>query len=119
MARADLAAGDMTLPADLQANRPAAVRRGPYIRRRMTAATWELEPCSYEDVRALAAALDLDEVTATVLVRRGYTDPDEARRFLDGALPGHDPFLLGDMHDAVETIVAAVDAGARICVHGD
>jgi single-stranded-DNA-specific exonuclease len=85
----------------------------------MTAATWELEPCSYDEVRTLAAALDLDEVTATVLVRRGYGDPDEARRFLDGALPGHDPFLLGDMREAVETIRDAVDAGARICVHGD
>jgi single-stranded-DNA-specific exonuclease len=85
----------------------------------MAVATWELEPCSYDAVRALAAALDLDEVTATVLVRRGYADPDEARRFLDGALPGHDPFELGDMREAVETIVAAVDAGARICVHGD
>jgi single-stranded-DNA-specific exonuclease len=85
----------------------------------MAVATWELEPCSYDAVRALAAALELDEVTATVLVRRGYADPAEARRFLDGALPGHDPFALGDMREAVETIRTAVDAGARICVHGD
>ncbi len=45
--------------------------------------------------------------------------PEEARAFLEGALPGHDPFALGDMRQAVETIVAAVEAGARICVHGD
>jgi single-stranded-DNA-specific exonuclease len=63
--------------------------------------------------------LSLDEVTASVLVRRGYGAPDAARRFLDGALPGHDPFALGDMRAAVETITAAVEAGARICVHGD
>ncbi len=67
----------------------------------------------------MAAELSVDEVTASVLVRRGYGDPAEARRFLDGALPGHDPFALGDMRAAVETITAAVDAGARICVHGD
>jgi single-stranded-DNA-specific exonuclease len=73
----------------------------------------------YGDVRALAAELSLDEVTASVLVRRGYGAPDAARRFLDGALPGHDPFALGDMRAAVETITAAVEAGARICVHGD
>jgi single-stranded-DNA-specific exonuclease len=58
-------------------------------------------------------------VTASVLVRRGYGEAAEARRFLEGALPGHDPFSLGDMREAVETIVAAVEAGARICVHGD
>ena len=81
--------------------------------------TWQLDPCVYGDVRALAAELSLDEVTASVLVRRGYGAPFDARRFLDGALPGHDPFALGDMREAVETITAAVGAGARICVHGD
>ena len=81
--------------------------------------TWQLDPCVYGDVRALAAELSLDEVTASVLVRRGYGSAEDARRFLDGALPGHDPFALGDMREAVETITAAVEAGARICVHGD
>jgi single-stranded-DNA-specific exonuclease len=81
--------------------------------------TWQLEPCDYGGVRALAAELSVDEVTAAVLVRRGYGAAGDARRFLDGALPGHDPFALGDMREAVETITAAVEAGARICVHGD
>jgi single-stranded-DNA-specific exonuclease len=85
----------------------------------MASGTWQLAPCLHRDVDELAAALELDEITASVLVRRGYGGVDEARRFLDGALPGHDPLLLGDMREAVETIVAAVEAGARICVHGD
>jgi single-stranded-DNA-specific exonuclease len=85
----------------------------------MAVGTWEIESCSFAEVRALAAELSLDEVTASVLVRRGYGDPGEARAFLEGALPGHDAFALGDMRQAVDTIVAAVDAGARICVHGD
>jgi single-stranded-DNA-specific exonuclease len=85
----------------------------------MTSGTWELAPCTHASVRSLAQALEVDEVTASVLVRRGYGEVDEARRFLAGALPGHDPFALGDMREAVETIQAAVDAGARICVHGD
>ncbi|MBA3843043.1 MAG: single-stranded-DNA-specific exonuclease RecJ [Actinobacteria bacterium] len=70
-------------------------------------------------MRTLAAELQVDEVTASVLVRRALAAPEDARRFLEGALPGHDPFLLGDMREAVGTIVAAVEAGARICVHGD
>jgi single-stranded-DNA-specific exonuclease len=85
----------------------------------MAAATWQLEPCSHQQMRDLALALSLDEVTASVLVRRGYAEPAEARIFLEGAFPGHDPFALGDMHDAVAEIRTAVDAGSRICVHGD
>jgi single-stranded-DNA-specific exonuclease len=85
----------------------------------MASGTWQLEPCTYAAVRTLASELALSETTASVLARRGLCDPEEARRFLEGALPGHDPFALGDMRAAVETIAAAVEAGARICVHGD
>jgi len=85
----------------------------------MASGTWQLAPCSHPEIDALAVALGVDDVTASVLVRRGYADAADAQRFLDGALPGHDPFLLGDMREAVETIAAAVEARARICVHGD
>jgi single-stranded-DNA-specific exonuclease len=81
--------------------------------------TWQVEPCAHAAVRTLVEALELDETTASVLVRRGYADLEDARLFLEGALPGHDPFALGDMRAAVETIAAAVEAGARICIHGD
>src|SRR5436305_15066340 len=63
--------------------------------------------------------LDLRETTASVLVRRGYDEPAAAARFLAGELPGHDPYRLGDMARAVETLRAAVARGDRICVHGD
>ncbi len=85
----------------------------------MAAATWELEACSYGDVRALASALSLDELTASVLVRRGYADPTTAGGFLEGAFPRHDPFALGDMAEAVKAVREAAAAGRRICVHGD
>jgi single-stranded-DNA-specific exonuclease len=70
-------------------------------------------------VSELAAALGISELTASVLVRRGYDGPEQARAFLDGELPPHDPFLLGDMGAAVERIRRAIAAGERICVHGD
>src|SRR5205085_10404827 len=63
--------------------------------------------------------LGLSRTTAAVLVRRGYGEPSAARRFLDGALPGHDPFALGGMAAAVDLLRAALERGARICVHGD
>jgi single-stranded-DNA-specific exonuclease len=80
---------------------------------------WKLRQCGYDDVARLAAALGISELTASVLVRRGYTDPKEARRFLDGELPPHDPFLLGDMAAAVDRIRVAIARSERICVHGD
>src|SRR3954453_4717985 len=81
--------------------------------------TWTIRPCQHRGPTELAAALEISELAASVLVRRGYTDPAEARAFLEGELPPHDPFLLGDMRVACERIRAAVADGRRICVHGD
>ena len=61
----------------------------------------------------------MSETTASILTRRGYADPAEARSFLVAASPGYDPFLLGDVREACERIRAAVAAGTHICVHGD
>jgi single-stranded-DNA-specific exonuclease len=85
----------------------------------MVEGTWTLRPCPYEVQAGLAASLGISELTAGVLVRRGYDDPDSARAFLAGERPPHDPFLLGDMQAACDRIRAAVAEGRRICVHGD
>jgi single-stranded-DNA-specific exonuclease len=85
----------------------------------MNEGTWTLRPCPPRASSALAKELGISEITASVLVRRGYDDPEEARAFLAGEQPLHDPFLLGDMAVAVEQIRAAIAAGKRICVHGD
>ena len=81
--------------------------------------SWTLADCPPAAQAALARALGISEVTAAILVRRGYVEPAEARRFLDGEQPPHDPLLLGDMAAACARIRAAVDDGRRICVHGD
>src|SRR2546421_6565786 len=85
----------------------------------MIEGSWTIRSCSRGEAKALAAALGLSEATASVLVRRGYTDPGRARAFLEGRIPEHDPFRLGDMRAACEAIRGAVAAGRRICVHGD
>ena len=81
--------------------------------------SWTIRSCSRDEAKALAAALGLSEATASVLVRRGYADPGQAQAFLEGGIPEHDPFRLGDMQAACEAIRGAVAAGRRICVHGD
>ena len=87
--------------------------------RTMHEGTWTVRPCPYGVQSELAEALEISELTAGVLVRRGFTDPAAARAFLDGEQAPHDPFLLGDMRAACERIRAAVSEGRRICVHGD
>jgi single-stranded-DNA-specific exonuclease len=81
--------------------------------------TWTLADCPPDEQGELVRALGISPLTAAVLVRRGHADAAEARRFLDGEQPPHDPFLLGDMAAACEQIRAAVEHGRRICVHGD
>jgi single-stranded-DNA-specific exonuclease len=81
--------------------------------------SWTIAPVDAGAVGALTRDLGIRETTASVLARRGYDTPTAAQRFLEAALPGHDPFLLGDMSIAVERIRAAVANGTRVCVHGD
>src|SRR5437868_10500694 len=85
----------------------------------MQQGTWTIRPCPHRKSSELAQALGVSEITASVLVRRGYGDPEDARAFLVGEQPLHDPMLLGDMAAAIERIRSAIAGGRRICVHGD
>ncbi len=85
----------------------------------MNEGSWTIKPYERDAVAALACGLELSTITAAVLARRGYDDVARARAFLEGALPAHDPFELGDMAGACEAIRGAIAAGRRICVHGD
>ena len=85
----------------------------------MREGTWTLRPCPRRDVVALAESLGVSETTAAVLVRRGFGDPEAAAAFLSAERPEHDPLLLGDMGAACAAVHGAIEAGRRICVHGD
>src|SRR5204862_1038046 len=85
----------------------------------MNEGSWTIKPCEHDAVVAVARELEVSTTTAAVLVRRGYDDVARARAFLEGALPAHDAFGLGDMVAACEAIRGSIAAGRRICVHGD
>src|SRR4051794_2518153 len=86
----------------------------------MTDRDWQLRGTAPRDEGdLLAKEVGVSRTTASVLVRRGYADPVEARRFLEAELPAHDPLELGDMAAACDAIRAAIAAGKKICVHGD
>ncbi|MCC3376942.1 single-stranded-DNA-specific exonuclease RecJ [Cohnella sp. REN36] len=68
----------------------------------------------------LAAALDVPPLVGRLLAARGWTDPAEARRFLEaGPQQFHDPFGMKGMREAVARIRQALDAGEYIRVYGD
>lgn len=78
-----------------------------------------VEPAPPTLAAALRAELDISQILADTLVRRGYEDPEDARAFLAGDAPVHDPLLLGDMAAALAAIGGALDRGAAIAIHGD
>lgn len=81
-------------------------------------AVFEAEPYAYAEVRGLADELGLSETVATVLVRRGYRTPAEARAFL-AADEEHAPGEFRSMAAAVSAVEAAIADRRRITVHGD
>ncbi len=69
---------------------------------------------------ALTRALNLHPVIARLLVTRGISSPEEATRFLNPSLDQlHDPFLVTDLRVGVDRLLAAIDRGEKIAVHGD
>jgi single-stranded-DNA-specific exonuclease len=74
-----------------------------------------------ESIRQLVSASgELDALVAELLVRRGITDPDVARGFLDpAAYTPASPDALPDLALAVERLVRAIQRGERIAIWGD
>ena len=57
---------------------------------------------------------------AAVLCRRGMSDPEQARRFIDcGSELLGDPMTMKGMPQAVARLRAAIDSGEKIAVYGD
>lgn len=89
----------------------------------MTNAQWHILPLSeqqQQDCLRLADELSISELSASLLVRRGIMEADVARRFIRPSLHElHDPFLMQDMHAAVDRLDKAVRDGEKILVYGD
>ncbi len=81
--------------------------------RRLHIADYELDAAL-----ELERALGIGHVLSQILVRRGLTDPREARAFLD-AEPDREPVALPGLADALALIERHVAGRGRITVHGD
>lgn len=82
---------------------------------------WTLKPKPKEEtIKALADTLRVDELVAQLLLQRGISNYQEAKRFFRPELAHlHDPFLMKDMDVAVGRIENAVASGENILVFGD
>jgi len=71
-------------------------------------------------VHALSEKLGVSIPVAKLLVQRGITSFDEAKKFFRPNLKDlHDPFLMKDMDKAVARIESAMKNGEHIMVYGD
>lgn len=71
-------------------------------------------------VLSLKESLNVKEIVAELLVRRGIKTFDEAKAFFRPELSDlHDPFLMKDMHRAVERIKTAINGREKILIYGD
>lgn len=71
-------------------------------------------------LQELTRTLHVDRLTAHLLAQRGGDDLSAARDFLEPRLQQlPDPFLIGEMEAAVNRLVAAIQTGEKIAIHGD
>lgn len=81
---------------------------------------WKQRGVAPSDVNVIAQALDLDEQVGRILIQRGIRTIEEAQRFLSPTVDQcHDPFLLPDADVSVDRLLAGVERGERIAIHGD
>jgi single-stranded-DNA-specific exonuclease len=71
-------------------------------------------------VQHLAETLNVDTNIANLLAQRGISTFEEARAFFRPSLDDlHDPFLMPDMHKAIQRIEDALANNEKILVYGD
>lgn len=84
---------------------------------------WNYQPITPEQAeisQRLAKELGISPILAKLLIERGITKPQEAKKFFRPQLPDlHDPFLMKDMDIAVERLNKAMGKKERIMVYGD
>jgi len=74
---------------------------------------------AHADVRHLQESLGCPEPMAWILARRGLSDPDDARAFLqaDGELG--DPLTITGVGEAAARLRQALERGEHVAIHGD
>ena len=81
---------------------------------------WKITLSQHELHKHLCEELDLSSRLATILINRGFDDPQSAHDFLHPSLHNlPDPFLLAGMEKAVDRLLLAFRRQEKIFVFGD
>ncbi|MFS4468961.1 single-stranded-DNA-specific exonuclease RecJ [Maribacter sp. 2210JD10-5] len=82
---------------------------------------WTIKPKPEQrEIDRLAAELNVNDLVAHLLLQRGITTYEEAKKFFRPQLEDlHDPFLMKDMDVAVNRIDSAITNNENILVFGD
>jgi len=82
---------------------------------------WTIKPKPEQtEIERLATELKVDSLVAHLLLQRGITTYEEAKKFFRPQLSDlHDPFLMKDMDVAIKRIEKAISNNENILVYGD
>ena len=81
---------------------------------------WALNKIDASVSRGLSRALGINPITASLLVGRGISEPEEGRRFLAGSLDDlYSPYKLKGIKKAVTRINKAIKNNEKIIIYGD
>ncbi len=82
---------------------------------------WTIKPIpESKEIERLSKELKVDDLVAQLLLQRGVSTYDQAKKFFRPELSDlHDPFLMKDMDVAVARIEKAIEANENVLVYGD
>lgn len=81
---------------------------------------WNKKPVTRQDITPICAKYGVNELTASILYRRGITEGEQLLYFLENDLRfQHNPFNFSTMEDAVERIITAKEEGEKVLIFGD
>ncbi|MBO4628707.1 MAG: single-stranded-DNA-specific exonuclease RecJ [Treponema sp.] len=81
---------------------------------------WIKTPVSREQIAPLCSKYNIDQLLASIFVRRGITTGQDILYYLESDLRfQHNPFLFNSMEDAVERINQAEEEGEKVLIFGD
>lgn len=81
---------------------------------------WNKKPVTRQQIAPICQKYGVNELTASILYRRGVTEGSQLLYFLENDIRfQHSPFNFSTMEDAVERIITAREEGEKVLIFGD